>query len=131
MQRGNVDIAAWQAEIEQSFKHEICIHFAAEESDIFPLAQRYESIQPLIEDLKSDHAFLRDMFSRAEQRQLDTDTLETFVERLAEHIRKEERLLFETLQTLMTEDELRLLGEALNRSLGHPPSACSLRKPQT
>jgi iron-sulfur cluster repair protein YtfE (RIC family) len=129
VQAGNLDLAAWQAEIEQSFKDEICLHFAAEEAEIFPLALRYESVQPLIAELKNEHVLLRQLFARAEQRTLDMESLESLVEKLAEHIRKEERLLFETLQTLMSEDELRVLGESISRSLGHPTQACSLRKP--
>jgi iron-sulfur cluster repair protein YtfE (RIC family) len=127
VQAGQVDLPAWQAEIEHTFKEEVCVHFAAEEAELFPLSVRYQSIQPLIEELKAEHVLLRQLFSRAEARTLDLDGLETLVEKLAEHIRKEERLLFETLQTLMGEEELRVLGEALNHALGHAPRTCSLR----
>ena len=38
IQAGDVDLEAWQAEIQQMFEQEIAFHFAAEEKELFPVA---------------------------------------------------------------------------------------------
>ncbi len=40
IQAGDVDLEAWQAEIQQIFEQEITFHFAAEENELFPAAAR-------------------------------------------------------------------------------------------
>ena len=52
--------------------------------------------------------------------------LQALVEKLASHIRKEERELFEGMQRLMTPEELSAVGAALQRSLTDASNACIL-----
>jgi len=126
LQAGEVDPAAWQAEIEQTFEQEIRIHFAAEEREVFPVALRFDELKPLIEELLAEHVALRAVFAAATSRALDAAGLQGYVEGLATHIRKEERQLFEQLQGLMTPLELAELGEALQRALADASQACIL-----
>src|ERR1043166_6621384 len=61
------DRAAWLREIGQNFQTEITIHFAAEESVVFPAARSFGELDSLIDDLLADHAWLRDQFARTQQ----------------------------------------------------------------
>jgi hemerythrin-like domain-containing protein len=123
---GEIDVEAWQAEIQQQFESEIGIHFAAEEKELFPAAARFPEMQPLVEELLAEHILLRNYFARAAARRLDLQGLRTFGENLAQHIRKEERQLFEGMQSVMTSQELATLGSALEEALKNASQACAL-----
>jgi len=121
-----VDLEAWQSEIQQLFKQEIAVHFEAEEQDIFPAANRIPELKNLVQELKAEHVTLRELFTRAANRTLDEEGLRSLGEKLADHIRKEERQLFEQMQTLMSPEELHRLGPALLRTLSNASPACIL-----
>jgi len=131
LQSGDVNSEAWQAEIQALFEQEIAVHFAAEEKELFPRAAQFPEIKPLVDELLTEHALLRDCFSRAATRSLDAPALADFVERLARHIRKEERQLFEGLQQLMSAGELARLGAELATALKDASQACILPSPAT
>ncbi len=126
IQAGDVDLEAWQAEIQQMFEQEITFHFAAEESELFPAAARFPELQPLVQELLTGHAMLRTFFSRAASRSLHLAGLQALVEKMASHIRKEERELFEGMQKLMTPSDLATIGAALQKSLADASNACIL-----
>jgi len=121
-----VDLEAWQAEIQQMFEQEITFHFAAEEKELFPAAARYPELQALVQELITGHANLRSFFSRAAARSLQVAGLQALVEKLASHIRKEERELFEGMQRLMKPEELSVVGTALQQSLANASHGCIL-----
>jgi hemerythrin-like domain-containing protein len=126
IQAGNVDLEAWQAEVQQIFEQEITFHFAAEEKELFPAAAHFPELQPLVQELITGHAMLRNFFSRAAARSLHVAGLQALVEKLASHIRKEERELFEGMQKLMKPEELSAVGVALQQSLAEASKACIL-----
>ncbi len=126
IQAGEIDSEAWQAEIQRQFESEIGIHFAAEEKELFPAAAKFPVMQPLVEELLAEHAVLRDLFARADARRLDRQSLGNLAEKLASHIRKEERQLFEGMQKIMNSQELALLGAALDEALNRASKACTL-----
>jgi hemerythrin-like domain-containing protein len=126
IQAGEIDLEVWQAEIEQQFESEIRVHFAAEEKELFPTAARFRETRPLVDELLTEHGFLRDDFARAGARALDRKSLENFSEKLVQHIRKEERRLFEGLQKVMSPQELAALGAALDEALKEASQACAL-----
>lgn len=126
IQAGEIDLEAWQAEIQQQFESEIGIHFAAEEKELFPAAARFAELRSLVDELLAEHVFLRDSFARAAARSLDQRDLGDFGERLVQHIRKEERQLFEGMQKVMTASELAWLGAALDKALQDAANACAL-----
>jgi iron-sulfur cluster repair protein YtfE (RIC family) len=120
------DLPAWQTEIEQHFEREIKIHFSAEENILFPAARQFPQLIPLVEELIADHIALRESFSQAEARRMSPETLPTFARNLSAHIRKEERQLFESLQKLMTTEELAALGSKLEEALKAAEQSCIL-----
>jgi hemerythrin-like domain-containing protein len=126
LRAGEVDLEAWQAEIRQQFKSEIGFHFAAEEEILFPAAANFIDLRALIEELLADHAVLRDYFARAAVGDLNLQSLADFGQRLAQHIRKEERQLFEGMQRVMSSQALSALGVALDEALKDVSQACAL-----
>ncbi len=127
----NADLEAWQAEIEQHFEQEIKFHFAAEEQVLFPAARHFPELVPLVEELVADHATLRESFSQAEARRMSAESLTAFAQKLSTHIRKEERQLFESMQHLMTPEELAQLGEQLEAALKDAAQSCMLTNEAT
>jgi hemerythrin-like domain-containing protein len=122
----SADLQAWQAEIDQHFVQEINIHFSAEEQVLFPAARRFPELIPLVEELIADHALLRESFSQAKARLMSAESLPAFAQQLSNHIRKEERQLFERLQQLMTPEELLALGAQLEAALKDAAQSCIL-----
>ena len=120
------DRSQWQMEIAQHFRAEIRIHFEAEEQFVFPGARRFSELDPLVAVLLSDHTWLRERFSRTEAQSLTGGEITEFAQRLAEHIRREERELFERLQQLMSKDELAVMGRDLERALKEAEQMCAV-----
>src|SRR4029077_15704394 len=126
IQAGGIDLEAWQAEIQQMFEQEITFHFGAEEKELFPVAARFPELKPLVQELLPGHALLRNFFSRSSAPTPHVAGLQALVEKLASHIRKEERELFEGMQKLLTSAELSTVGAALQQSLADASKACNL-----
>lgn len=122
----DIDLGAWQTEIEQIFVQEIGIHFSAEESVLFPAARQFPALIPLVEELTAEHTSLRKSFSEAEDRRMSAESLPLFAQHLSAHIRKEERQLFERMQELMTASELAALGVQLENALNDSAQSCAL-----
>jgi hemerythrin-like domain-containing protein len=126
LQACEVDAEAWQSELQQIFEQEIAIHFAAEEKELFPAAAQFPQLQPLVDELSAEHDILRDFFSQAGARSLDSVGLRDIADKLAKHIRKEERQLFEAMQQAMNAEQLATLGQGLERALQDASNACIL-----
>jgi hemerythrin-like domain-containing protein len=120
------DLEQWQAEIEMLFQQEIGVHFAAEEKELFPAARCFPELIALVRELEAEHTGLRELLAQASARSMDEMSLSALAEKLAQHIRKEERQLFESLQKLMSADELNALGAALNDALKDASATCML-----
>jgi hemerythrin-like domain-containing protein len=118
------DLGAWQAEITQLFRAEIGIHFAAEEQVIFPAARGFAELATLAEELLADHVALRESFAHAEARSMSATEMSMFAGHLAAHIRKEERMLFERMQQLMSHEDLTVLGQRLAEALKEGEQSC-------
>lgn len=120
------DLAAWQAEIAQLFQSEIQFHFAAEEQVLFPAARGFAELIPLVEELLSDHEWLRGQFARAATETMTPEDVRALAERLSAHIRKEERQLFQHLQERMSVEEMASTGQQLDEALKDSQQACAL-----
>jgi hemerythrin-like domain-containing protein len=128
--KGAADLDAWQQEIAGIWEGEIRYHFEAEEKVLFPAAEKYAALKPLVKQLLSEHGTLRHFFALARSGRLDTGELKTFGETLSQHIRTEERQLFEECQRLMAAEELARTGSAMDEYFaksGMPGASCALR----
>lgn len=124
------EIAAWQRELVSLFDQEIRFHFDAEERVLFPAAERFPELQPLVSDLRNEHVQLRHAVDCAAAGNLDSAGLREFASLLSSHIRREERELFESMQKLFSSEELHYIGLAIDndfRSSGLPASSCELK----
>ena len=120
------DLAAWQGEIAQHFRAEIRVHFAAEEQFVFPRARTFAELNLLVDELLSEHVWLRERFARAEAKSMSAAEVVEFAQRLSAHIRKEERQLFERLQEVVNAEELARMGQRLDETLKDAEQACAL-----
>jgi len=81
-------------------------HFALEEKYIFPvLGGKHELIRKAL----ADHHRLSALFS---QEHADVETLARIEKELEEHVRFEERILFDEIQKMATEEQLNLVAIA-------------------
>jgi hemerythrin-like domain-containing protein len=127
--KGDADLEAWQEEMASMWESEIRFHFEAEEKFLFPVADEYASLRPLVKQLLAEHGTLRDFFARAKARRLDPAGLKSFGESLSQHIRTEERQLFEQCQRQMPASEMAHAGAAMEEYFaksGMPGASCSL-----
>jgi len=87
-------------------------HFHAEENILFPfLAGKNNLIDELIDDLIKDHNKLAENIAMLDDHE-DSEKLLDETGRLLElHIRKEERVLFQKIQEVFSEEELIALGK--------------------
>jgi hemerythrin-like domain-containing protein len=132
IQADDADLEVWQPEIQQIYEQEVANHFAAEEKELFPAAQRISfELSTLVAELSSEHTSLRGLFALAAARKMSANDLQNFAEKLSAHIRKEERQLFQAMQKMMPPEELTRLGKALDKALAVGPDACILPTPST
>jgi len=123
------DVHHWESEIVQLFDQELAFHFIAEEKFLFTAADRFEELQQLVDELRIEHTLVRRNVANARERQFRVTDLQVFTAMLSEHIRKEERVLFQELQRLLPAEELARLGQELNRyfeATGAPGQSCSI-----
>ncbi len=120
----------WQAEMAQQFEAEIKVHFVAEEQVVFPAARTILDLNALVDQLLEEHKLLRSSFQKAAQRQMSSEEVSDFARRLSEHVRKEERQLFERLQESLTVEELNDIGRELDRALESAARSCTLPTPK-
>lgn len=129
---GHLDLAHWNSEVNAAWQSEIRWHFQSEEEAVFPAAKRVAELGALVDGLLVEHTELRGFFHRAEKNELTAPDLQRFRTLLHDHVRKEERQLFEPLQTALPAEELAAIGAALqaffDRHTGGP--ACAIRHPQ-
>jgi hemerythrin-like domain-containing protein len=124
LQAEEADCSPWQAEMWQLWQQEVAVHFAAEETILFPAAARFPELQELVSQLLDEHRTLRTAFERASRTELASQDLLAFGAQLSGHIRKEERHLFEALQKLLGPDEFNQLGDQLQSALAGAADAC-------
>jgi iron-sulfur cluster repair protein YtfE (RIC family) len=119
----------FQAEIDHLFESEIRYHFQAEEQVLFPAATAISALSTLVQELTQEHVRLRKFAAQAAARELNEAELLDFSGLLANHVRKEERQLFEAMQNALSQNALRDLGNQLDAwfaSSGMPGAACGI-----
>jgi hemerythrin-like domain-containing protein len=128
LQAGAMDLGAWQREVQDHYANEVQFHFAAEETVLFPAAQRFPELAILVEELIDEHARLQKDFLHAAQGTMDRGEMEGFAKLLSGHIRKEERQLFEAMQERLQPEEMKSLGVELAQALKDAVQVCRLSK---
>jgi hemerythrin-like domain-containing protein len=94
------------------FEIEMRGHFACEEAVLFPMLAGIEEMRLLIAELIPQHRELTALVDQLRS-QPEARLLKSFAELLTRHIRKEERVLFEEAQRLLSREEMDAIGCAL------------------
>ncbi len=89
-------------------------HFRKEEKFLFPyLEKRDRRFLELTDSLRTDHHNLKALYSGITKDDDNENILQQFALLLEEHIRKEERILFQMVQEILGEEELKNLQSLL------------------
>jgi len=117
-ERGPERLTALSELAERMWTVELRGHFEVEEQTLFPVVRN--RVEPgLVERLISDHREIEIAFQRLRQAAEPElpEALRTLAERLAAHIRLEERQLFEQIQQVLPHEDLAELGGRLEAEL--------------
>ena len=102
--------------LQQRFEEELKPHFDKEENILFPyITGRLEEIDLLIDELIGEHNTLRFLIQEAKPGPTLYDDIDKIGNLLDDHIRKEERRLFQLVQANFSEEELLEIGTSLEK----------------
>lgn len=98
------------------FYHQYLIpHFQNEEDKLFPLVKEIDkNIDSLIVEIIQEHKLIKNYIKAVEENKHTEETLDELGKLLDNHIRKEERILFELIQNKCTESELENIKSILS-----------------
>lgn len=89
-------------------------HFRREEEVVFPVYERHAGPTPLVERILREHMELqglaRALRAQVAAGEVTPETLESLGSLLHDHVRLEERVLFEDIQRVVPDDELEELA---------------------
>lgn len=99
------------------YQTELEHHFRDEEQIVFPyLKGKDTGLDNLISEILNEHAILKEKILSLVDNPNLVDQLDDIGNILGEHVRKEERILFEKAQTILSEDELKLIESKFDDS---------------
>lgn len=100
----------------QFWQDDLLKHFEAEEQVLVPFAKPYANLEPLITRMLLEHQQIVLLINRInnEARAEQLDTIKEFADKLEQHIRFEERELFEQLQISLSAEDMSVLNFALS-----------------
>ncbi len=112
-----------RVQVLDAWELELCGHFEVEERIVFPAARQAIPAPETIDLLIADHNEIRAMIEslRVAEGEPLAEQLLAFRQRLVQHIRTEERVLFEAVQASLSEQEMASLGDRIDHEL---PAVC-------
>jgi hemerythrin-like domain-containing protein len=103
---------------QKEWRTRILPHFDSEDNILFPLVINHdESIDMLIAEIKQEHIELKVLFAAISEEPNAEELLNKIGQMLESHIRKEERLLFQKLQSVIDDEKLDIIEEKLNSAV--------------
>ena len=97
------------------YKDELVKHFKNEEDILYPAVKNNNNeIDSLFEEIISEHKKIKQLVVQLESVENKSDILNELGIMLESHIRKEERVLFDKIQNILTDKELMQLEEKLS-----------------
>lgn len=94
------------------FDNDLMRHFAEEEKLLFVKLDEHAELRKQAE---SDHALIYKLVEQIKQNNNDSQLIKQFADKLEEHIRFEERGLFNYIQVCLSEDELTGIAKQFSR----------------
>jgi hemerythrin-like domain-containing protein len=110
-----LEVGKLKQELIQRFENDLRIHFKMEESCFKPLFKRNELLQRMHDEHKKLEVLYNKISLNTEgwNTEQQREKLNLFGELLDFHIRFEERELFPMIENLLTEEQLKTMGEKL------------------
>lgn len=90
----------------QSWNTDIRPHFEEEEQKLLPALSRHAEGKAMAVTIERDHELLRNAFIRLQQLGLTHSLLGAIADQLEQHVRYEERIVFQRMQDFLTADEI-------------------------
>lgn len=113
----------------ETFQNDLIQHFSDEEKILFPSVKgRDTACDQLIRDLCDEHKYFREKIPSLKNSNELADELNIIGYKLEEHIRKEERVLFNLIQNLLDETELEDVKLKIEKSRENFTKACKKNK---
>jgi iron-sulfur cluster repair protein YtfE (RIC family) len=101
----------------EAFKSDLTIHFNDEEEILFPLLRNKSAeIDELINELLDEHKKIKDGILSLQHSNDIVQDLDKIGVMLEQHIRKEERILFQKAQSVLSEAELTGVESGIEKS---------------
>jgi iron-sulfur cluster repair protein YtfE (RIC family) len=92
-------------------------HFRDEEQFVFPYFKEKDAeLDNLISEILNEHIILKEKILSLVDNPNLIDQLDEIGNILGEHVRKEERILFEKAQTILSDDELKIIESKFDES---------------
>ncbi|MFN3695704.1 MAG: hemerythrin domain-containing protein [Ignavibacterium sp.] len=109
----------------ETFRSDLNIHFEDEEKILFPVAAgKSNECDQLINELIDEHKFFYEKIPALVNSTELLDEMDLIGCKLEEHIRKEERILFNLIQEILTEDELKSVKSKIEESRKNSSKSC-------
>lgn len=90
----------------QSWKTDIRPHFEEEEQKLLPVLNRHPQGTAMAATIDRDHQLLRNAFIRLEQTGVTQSLLAAIADQLEQHVRYEERIVFQQMQDFLPAAEI-------------------------
>jgi hemerythrin-like domain-containing protein len=98
------------------FDAEMRKHFEMEEAALFPALESFPETRDLVVELAAEHRRIAGLVD-AIRREIDPARMLDFCALLRQHVHKEERVLFEQAQRLLSREQLNRIGDQLGGRL--------------
>ena len=98
----------------QFWQDDLLKHFETEEQELVPISKAYVTLEPFIMRMLLEHQQIQLIINRInnEARAEQLETIKEFADKLEQHIRFEERELFEQIQQTLSAADLEKLYQA-------------------
>ncbi|MBC6489425.1 hemerythrin domain-containing protein [Flavihumibacter stibioxidans] len=90
----------------QCWEKDLAPHFKEEEEQIIPLLQKHEAGKPLADTILRDHDLIRTAITHLSQAHVNERLLEDLADQLEQHVRYEERIVFQSMQEFIPAQQL-------------------------
>lgn len=98
------------------YKNELDQHFKEEEEIVFPfLKNKTKDIDELVNEILSEHGILKSNILSLKEDENLIDQMDEIGYLLEAHIRKEERVLFEKIPQVLSEEELEIIKQKFDQ----------------
>lgn len=101
------DLSVMRDFIRQFWKSDLSEHVALEEKTLIPFLMNHTSLRSYASILHNEHELIQRIYERNSNGQISYRNLELFAETVEQHIRFEERVVFEQIQDSLPDETLK------------------------